>query len=145
MLEENGQVVAVEPGGIWIESNRTSSCMSCSASKGCGQRALAEYASRRTEQLRVENPSELAVGVGDRVLIGIMEGSFLKASLLLYTLPLLLLFLGGYLGSLLSESEGPAIFGALTGLGGGLMLARMCGQRLSRSCRYQPILLKVLP
>jgi len=145
MLEEAGRVVAVDELGIWVEANRTSSCQSCTASKGCGQKALVEYASRRSSDLRVENPSGLAVQVGDRVTVGIREGSFLKASLLIYTLPLLMLFFGGYLGSLQGESELPAIFGSSLGLLLGLLLVRSLGQRLGRSCQYQPVLLKVIP
>lgn len=145
MLEEAGRVVAVDEHGIWVEANRTSSCMSCTASKGCGQKALAEYASRHSSDLQVGNPSGFEVQVGDQVTVGIREGSFLKASLLLYTLPLLLLFFGGYLGSLQGESELPAIVGSALGLLLGLVLARGIGQRLGRSCQYQPVLLKVIP
>lgn len=144
MLEESGRVVAVENTFVWVESARMSSCESCSASKGCGQRALTEYASRNTEQLKVENPGDICVKVGDRVVVGIEEGSFLRASLLLYTLPLILMFLGGYLGSLSTLSEGPAIIGSIVGLATGLMAARIFGQRLGRQCQYQPVLLKVI-
>ncbi|NVK40463.1 MAG: SoxR reducing system RseC family protein [Oceanospirillaceae bacterium] len=145
MLEETGRVVAVDDQVVWISSSRTSSCMSCSASKGCGQKALAEYASRKSEDLRVENLAGVDVRVGDQVIIGIREGSFLKASLLLYTLPLLLLFVGGYLGTLQGDSELPAILGSAVGLAVGLLVARILGQRLGRDCQYQPILLKVIP
>jgi sigma-E factor negative regulatory protein RseC len=144
MLEESGRVVAVDAQGVWVESDRTSSCQACSANKGCGQRALAEYAGRRTERLFIENPMGIPTAVGDRVTVGIEEDSFLRASLLLYTLPLLLLFLGGYLGSMYSETEVPAIIGSLCGLILGLLLARGLGQRLARGCRYQPVLIKVI-
>ncbi len=144
MLEESGRVVAVDSRGVWVESDRTGTCQACSASKGCGQRALAEYAARRSERLCIENPLGITATVGDLVTVGIAEDSFLRASLLLYTLPLLLLFLGGYLGSMYSETELPAILGSLCGLMIGLMVARGLGQRLAKSCRYQPILINVL-
>ncbi|GGO82453.1 hypothetical protein GCM10011348_23880 [Marinobacterium nitratireducens] len=144
MLEESGLVVAIDGRDIWITSSRTSSCMSCSASKGCGQKALAEYAGKKAEDLCIENTAGVDVRVGDRVVVGINEGAFLKASLLLYTLPLLLLFAGGYLGTLRSDSELPAILGAGIGLAAGLLIARTLGQRLGRSCRYRPELLKVI-
>jgi sigma-E factor negative regulatory protein RseC len=144
MLQEEAVVVAVEAGSIWVESERTSTCQSCSASKGCGQRVLAEYASQRSERLLIENPLGLTAQVGDRVSVGIEEGSFLQASVLLYTLPLVLLFLGGYLGSFYGTSELPAVAGSFAGLAAGLLLARGVGQRLARSCRYQPILMNII-
>jgi sigma-E factor negative regulatory protein RseC len=144
MLEEVGHVVAVDAQGIWIESDRTGACQACSANKGCGQRALAEYASRRTERLCIDNPLGIAARVGDRVTVGIAQGSFLRASLLLYTLPLLLLFLGSYLGSMYGSTELPAILGSLAGLAFGLLIARYLGRRLALSSRYQPVLINVI-
>lgn len=144
MLEEVGHVVAVDARGIWIESDRTGACQACSASKGCGQRALAEFASRRTERLCIDNPLGITALVGDRVTVGIAQGSFLRASLLLYTLPLLLLFLGGYLGSMYGSTELPAILGSLAGLALGLLFARYLGRRLALSSRYQPVLINVI-
>ncbi len=144
MLQEEAVVVAVESDGIWIESQRSGACQSCSASKGCGQRVLAEYASQRSERLLIDNPQGLVARVGDKVSIGIEEGSFLQASLLLYTLPLVLLFLGGYTGSFFGTSELPAVSGSFAGLMVGLLLARRAGQRLARSCRYQPVLMNII-
>ncbi len=144
MLQEDAVVVAVDAEGIWVESDRTGSCQSCSASKGCGQRALAEYASKRSERLLIDNPHGLVARVGDRVSVGIEEGSFLQASVLLYTLPLVLLFLGGYLGSFYGASELPSVIGSFFGLAAGLLLVRGAGQRLARSCRYQPVLMNII-
>ncbi|WP_020682201.1 SoxR reducing system RseC family protein [Marinobacterium rhizophilum] len=144
MMEEEAIVVAVDAGGIWVESDRTGACQSCSASKGCGQRALAEYASKRSERLLIDNPHGLVARVGDRVRVGIEEGSFLQASILLYTLPLVLLFLGGYLGSFYGTSELPSVVASFAGLAAGLWLARSAGQRLARSCRYQPVLMNII-
>ncbi|ANG64064.1 hypothetical protein A8C75_17355 [Marinobacterium aestuarii] len=144
MLQEDAVVVAVDGEGIWVESDRTGTCQSCSASKGCGQRVLAEYASKRSERLLIDNPHGLVARVGDRVSVGIEEGSFLQASVLLYTLPLVLLFLGGYLGSFYGVSELPSVIGSFFGLAAGLLLVRGAGQRLARSCRYQPVLMNII-
>ncbi len=37
MIEEQGRVVATEPGAVWVETVRRSTCSSCSANAGCGQ------------------------------------------------------------------------------------------------------------
>jgi sigma-E factor negative regulatory protein RseC len=76
--------------------------------------------------------------------VGIAQGSFLRASLLLYTLPLLLLFLGSYLGSMYGSTELPAIQGSLAGLAFGQLIARYLGRRLALSSRYQPVLINVI-
>ncbi|MBF2948649.1 transcriptional regulator, partial [Pseudomonas aeruginosa] len=37
MIEEQGRVVATEPGAVWVETVCRSTCSSCSANAGCGQ------------------------------------------------------------------------------------------------------------
>lgn len=50
MIEEQGRVVATEPGAVWVETVRRSTCSSCSANAGCGQGLM----------------QRLGVGAGDR-------------------------------------------------------------------------------
>ena len=50
MIEENGRVVDVEDGYAWIETERRSTCGSCSANKGCGTATLAKVMGQAPEQ-----------------------------------------------------------------------------------------------
>jgi sigma-E factor negative regulatory protein RseC len=78
--------------------------------------------------MRVRNP--IRAQPGDRVVIGVHERGVVRASLLLYMLPLLGLILFAVFGGLVGErflavaSELPSIIGGLLGLLGGLALVR---------------------
>ncbi|MDF3932676.1 SoxR reducing system RseC family protein, partial [Pseudomonas citronellolis] len=40
MIEEQGRVIGVEPGAVWVETLRQSTCSACNARAGCGQGLL---------------------------------------------------------------------------------------------------------
>ena len=79
------------------ESACSGDCHKCS---GCG-------AAKEAILLTADNP--IGAGVGDLVTIQSESGPVLKAAVVLYVIPLILFFLGYYLGTL------PGNFGALFG------------------------------
>lgn len=87
MLEETGVVVAIDNDQAWVQTIRKSACSSCEAKSGCGQGVLARMSDGKANQVLVNNSLDLAVG--DEVLIGIPEDLLIKASLMVYLLPLL--------------------------------------------------------
>lgn len=124
MIEEHGVVVAVDPHGIWLETTRKTACQGCNARKGCGQ-YLGESLSRsgrRRHVIRLE-PYH-ALSLGDRVVIGIGAGTLLRASLLMYLLPLLFLMVSLWLASFLALSDSLSLLAAAGGLFSGLILVR---------------------
>ena len=75
---------------------------------------------------RLSVRSTLPVRAGDAVVIGLEEGALLRASLVLYLLPILGL-LGGTFGGVAlggAASDGPAVAGGLLGFAAGLWLSR---------------------
>ena len=88
MIEEQGRVVATEPGAVWVETVRRSTCSSCSANAGCGQ-GLMQRLGVGAGRARVRALSELSLRVGDAVVLGIHEDLLLRASVLFYLFPLL--------------------------------------------------------
>ncbi|MBY4676782.1 SoxR reducing system RseC family protein [Marinobacterium arenosum] len=144
MIEERGRVVDVDADGVWVEVHKQSACASCSARAGCGQRLVAEATAGKRVVICVENPHQRPVTVEDSVVIGIAEGAFMKASLLLYLIPLIALFVLAGLVSQAGVAEGFVILAALVGLLLGLGLVRLVGRRWQRSHDYHPILLRVV-
>lgn len=144
MIEEHGRVVDVDADGIWVEVHKQSACAGCSAKAGCGQRLVAEATAGKRVVVCVENPNRRPVAVDDAVVIGIAEGAFMKASLLLYLIPLLTLFTLAGLVSQTGVAEGFVILAALVGLLLGLGLVRLIGRHWQRSRDYHPILLRVV-
>ena len=87
MLEEAGSVVALDGGKAWVQTIRKSACSSCEAKSGCGQGVLASISDGKANQVLVDNT--LNLNVGDEVLLGIPEDLLVRASFMVYFLPLL--------------------------------------------------------
>ncbi|WP_028470279.1 SoxR reducing system RseC family protein [Neptunomonas japonica] len=144
MIEENATVVSITAGRVLIESFRSSACGQCQARNSCGQKAISEWASSKMTQLEIDNPNGLNVGAGDKVVVGIDEGSFLKASALMYLLPLVTMLLLGGLANLWIGTEMSTIVFSFAGLVVGFVGARLLGRQLEKSCQYKPVLLRIL-
>lgn len=92
MLVEQGRVVEVDGDGLWVQTQRTSTCSSCSARHGCGHKLLAkaDESSVLTRALLTKDMRREPWQIGDRALIAVEERAFLYASLLVFGLPMLL-------------------------------------------------------
>ncbi|MBN7798178.1 SoxR reducing system RseC family protein [Parahaliea mediterranea] len=145
MLVESGEVVAVEPGAVWVETLRRSTCNSCTAQKGCGHGLLNRVGAGRRHYIRVlpgrVQPAQCRVG--DTVEIGLPETVILRGSLLVYLLPLLALLAGAALGGALwpQQQDLAALAGAGLGLFAGLLAVRLHAARHREDPALQPTLL----
>ena len=146
MIEETGQVVEVQGEFAWIESERTSTCGSCTVRKGCGTSAIAKVLGQRRVRLRVLNRIDAAVG--DDVVIGIAESGLVRGSLAVYAAPLLGLFAGALAGQLLGkqvfglQSDLLAIAGAISGVVAALIWLKRFSRNTEKDTAYQPVVLR---
>lgn len=145
MIEENAHVVASEGEYAWVETERRSSCGSCSA-KGCGTGALSKILGQRTQRIKVLNPVEAKPG--DEVVLGIEEQVLLKGSLAVYIVPLLAMLVGGILGEVLapqweSDAEGLSALLGFIGLVAGFLWLSRFNRRLSRDRRFMATILRI--
>jgi sigma-E factor negative regulatory protein RseC len=146
MIEETGTVVEVEGAFAWIESERTNTCGGCSARNGCGTAAVAKVLGKRRLRLRVIN--RISARVGDNVVIGISESGLLRGSLAVYAVPLLGLFMGALIGSILDSqlfsvgSDTLSIAGAAAGFTAGLVWLKRFSRATGADTAYQPIVLR---
>ena len=141
MIEEQGRVVAVEDGAVWVETLRRSTCSACSANAGCGQ-GLMEKLGVGQRRGYVRAVTDLHLAVGDGVTIGIREELMLRSALRVYLLPLLGLFAGAMLAQGLALSES---FVILAGLGGFLVtwwLVRWHSRESEGDPACQPVVLR---
>lgn len=139
MLETPAIVVKTEAHAALVEADFGGGCGSGMCAKGgCGTAVLAQMFSRTPRApMRVGNPIEARIG--ERVIVGVEEGSLLRATLLAYLLPLALFVLGAVLPRSMHAADGAAALGALAGLVVGWVAARL----LSRgSQRRQPVILR---
>ena len=141
MIEEQGRVVAANEREVWVQTLRQSACNACAAQKACGQKLLNSMSSGRAQQLKVEN--RLSVSVGDEVVVGIPESALLKASLVLYLVPLLAM-IAAALGvrELVSSADGWVMLGGFSGLGAGFWLARQFSLCRQTDQSFHPRLLR---
>jgi len=112
MLEQSARVVESSSAGVWVEAVEPSGCGTCGG-QGCSTRKIAEMLQRRPRQFQVDSDLELLPG--ERVVIGIAEGSVLRAALRSYGVPLLLMLLGALLAQWFWPGDLAAVSGMLLG------------------------------
>jgi sigma-E factor negative regulatory protein RseC len=86
MLEETATVVKAINQDLWVRTDRQTICNGCAANKGCGISLIDKVFKNKPALLQVRN--DVFARVGDKVVVGIEENAFLRASLLVYFLPL---------------------------------------------------------
>jgi len=100
MIEEIGVIRSIEQHNnqqvVMVETQIKSTCGSCEAQSNCGTGAIAKVFASKREMLRLQL-NEL-VEVGQKVSLGIPEESLLKASAMVYCLPLFTLVLSALVG-----------------------------------------------
>ncbi len=143
MIEESGRVVAVEGDQAWVRTIQVSTCQSCAARKGCGQGLMNTLGAGRGTEVRVTNV--LDVSVGDDVVLGVPEDALLRASALMYLVPLLMM-----IGAAVATRQWITVVDgwiALAGLAGLLLGFVLVGQVWVphvREADFQPRLLRRL-
>ncbi|UZE95232.1 SoxR reducing system RseC family protein [Alkalimarinus alittae] len=141
MLEETGVVVAVEKGQAWVQTIRKSACSSCEAKSGCGQGVLARISDGKANQVLVSNTLNLKVG--EDVLIGIPEDLLVKASVMVYLLPLLMMIAAASIAEkwLLIGDAWVALAG-VSGLAFGFVLVKLYSNVHKNDQRFCPKMIK---
>lgn len=142
MIEEMVVVSAVDTAGVKVAAARSSACAQCASKSNCSQGILSEWGQGKTVEIEVQNPDKLTVEPGQQVMIGLNEGSLIRASLLLYLLPLALLIVGALLGAALAEWQQITL--SVLFMFAGFVIARRLSSGHGADARYQPILLRAL-
>lgn len=99
MNEEIAKIVAIKGESLVIESEIKSSCSGCQQVDSCASGQVAKAIPHR--KLTVELNSNLALQVGDSVVIGIPENNVLSSAVQVYAFPILGLIFGSAIGQYL--------------------------------------------
>lgn len=146
MIEERGEVTAVNPPYATVMTRRSSSCGGCSSKSGCGTGALSELFAARNQDMKVLNPIDARPG--DQVVLGLEEGALLRGSLAVYIVPLFAMIAGGMLGEALAPalsletSEYLSLPAAFAGLAVGFFWVRRFGRRMMDDHRFMAVILR---
>lgn len=90
MIKEWATVISWENGQALVSCDVKASCSSCASRAGCGSRVLNKLGPQTTHTIVV--PCDEPLVPGQKVELGIAEGSLLSSALLVYMSPLMGLF-----------------------------------------------------
>lgn len=141
MIKEWATVVSWQEGEAVVSCDVKASCSSCASRSGCGTRVLNKLGPQTTHTIVV--PSDRPLIAGQKVELGIAEGSLLGSAMLVYLSPLVGLFAMAALFQLLFGHDLAAMCGALLGGTGGFLLARAFSPKLAAREAWQPVILSV--
>lgn len=143
MIEEPGRVIAVEPGAVWVETQRSSTCSGCSAKNGCGQGLMDRLGVRERRGL-IRALSDLQLNVGDSVVIGIRERVLLRGAVLVYLFPLIVLLVSALVASELSADEPYVMLSGIAGFFVSWLFVRKRSQKTADDPGLQPVVLRAV-
>ncbi|MCB1615402.1 MAG: SoxR reducing system RseC family protein [Pseudomonadales bacterium] len=117
MLVESGRVVSVEDTALWVETFQKSTCSSCAAKDGCGQKALSILAPK-AHYIRVllEPDNQKLYQRGDIVQLAIPANTIMRGALLVYLFPLVVLVVVAMIARSIGLPEAAIVACGLTGL-----------------------------
>lgn len=125
-----------------VEVDASVSCARCAEGKGCGAGLLGRTpGSRRVDALIAGG---LTVGEGDEVRIELASSNLLRASMIVYGLPLSGAVLGAALAHFVGLAELYAAMSAAGGMLAGLMLARLRLRKTSCLRQFTPTIVECL-
>ena len=124
MIEEEAIVIKASKENVTLEVVRSKPCGLCGQVRGCGNSIWGKIFSHRTGYIETRN--HLNAKLGDVVILGIDETLMLKSSLMLYGVPLMLMFLGMVMANTFAKetTELYALLGAVIGLFLGVVLIK---------------------
>ncbi|MBF0138384.1 MAG: SoxR reducing system RseC family protein [Magnetococcales bacterium] len=147
MMREEGRVISLEGSVAIVTSERKKSCGSCASKGSCSTLTL----SSGHEETRIRANNQAGAKVGDRVVVEIQERQFLRASFMVYIVPLLVMILvGAAVRSLLLDhglvraAEGFGALAGFVGLGVAFFLLRGFNTRIENSARFLPVISDVV-
>ncbi|MGF6193132.1 SoxR-reducing system protein RseC [Serratia sp. 2723] len=141
MMKEWATVISWQQGVAQLRCEPKVGCGSCTARSGCGARAFDELVPESEHHLQVAIAQPLEPG--QRVEVGIAEGSLLRSAMLVYLTPLLGMMLGGGLLQWWLGSDAAAALGGVLGGGLAFLIARTLAKRLGEQANYQPVVLQI--
>lgn len=141
MMKEWATVISWQDGIATLRCETQAGCSSCHSRSGCGARVLNELGPQTEHNLQVNVAEQLQPG--QKVELGITEGSLLRSAFLVYMTPLLGAILGGGLLQWLVEGDFYPVLGAIAGGVAGFVLARALASRLEHDAGYAPVILQI--
>ncbi len=123
MIEQQAVVTQCDDKTVWLKAERQSTCSACQLKQGCGTGLLSNHVGKRFSEIMVDKTSD--VHVGQQVQLAIPEQTLLQGAMLMYIVPLILLFIFASIAKTLNFNAFFEIFSGLSGLFIGFYLVRL--------------------
>lgn len=136
--EETALVIKTDSDFAYLETQNATSCGNCSTKTGCGS-VSAIFTFKPRNQLKINNT--LGLKTGDSVIVAMPSDKLLIATVLMYLLPLLSLFVFSYVAKLFFGEVASIIMG-LVGLFLALMIIKRFTQRDNFASYFQPKMIR---
>lgn len=142
MVTEEGIVIELDARSAWVKATKTGACEACSARSSCNVMGGGK-------EMKVHATNELGAKVDDRVVVSFETASLLKASFLLYILPVLGLIIGAFSGQALAPSfhldaSVASIVAAFLFFLVIVVGVKTRGERLAEKREYQPKIVRII-
>ncbi|MDX6020381.1 SoxR-reducing system protein RseC [Scandinavium sp. V105_16] len=141
MIKEWATVISWQNGLARVSCDVKASCSSCASRAGCGSRVLNKLGPQTEHTITV--PSAEPLVAGQKVELGISEGSLLTSAMLVYMTPLFGLFVMAAVFQQLFASDLAAFAGGVLGGLGGFLVARGLSPKLASREAWQPVIISV--
>ncbi|APC12514.1 MULTISPECIES: SoxR-reducing system protein RseC [Providencia] len=141
MVKEWATVVRWQNGRALLRYGSSSGCGSCGARKTCGSYALSKIGPNTEHELEIAIEQPLVVG--QKIEVGIPEGSLIRSALLVYLTPILGLFIFAGLAQSFSLEQ---FWIAMSGVAGGVIgffIARKLASKWRDDEAFQPVVLQI--
>jgi len=140
VASERGIVVKLGTGTAWVKTTKSSACEGCAAKGSCMTVG---------DDMEVEALNAAGARVGDRIVINFATSPLLKATFLIYVLPIICMIIGASIGLQLasalaiSPSVGSAVAGFLFFFAA-VFFVRVRANKLAEKDEYRPRITRIL-
>lgn len=138
MIEELAVIVKIENHEVWVENAPSSACGGCQQKSSCTTNAIGSVLKKKS----VPVDCDIQLKTGDQVMVAIDENLLLRASLLLYFVPLIALFTGAGLADSLLGTDLWIAFGAILSFLAALWLINKVQSRLLFNYYARPVVVR---
>lgn len=142
MATEEGIVIKLDRDSAWVRATKTGACESCSSRSSC-------HVLGGGNEMEISAINAAGAQIDDRVVLSFDTPSLLKASFLLYIVPIIALMFGAVVGHAVSmplqldQSIGSCV-AAFLFFGLSVVFIKSKGNAMGKKIQYRPHIIRVL-
>lgn len=141
MIEERAIVTSVDGEQVFIQALNMGNCQRCAEGRGCGGGLLGRLARHRQYSIPAATQVK-GLQTGDAVVVGIGGDALLRASAIVYLLPLVgMIGLGAFARLMLNAGDLLVAGFSVTGLAAGLLIVHWKSRSLDAR-HFRPVILR---